>query len=142
MSYDVHITRAEHWTDSSESPISLDEWIAYYDTDPSLAVEAGGSPDLAVWTGHPTDPWAIWWWHGRIVCKGPDDPMLAKILAIAGALQARVFGDDGEEYVLGPDGSVVMKGEQPAAEEAGPRTRAEPTKSTWLSRLLARLTGS
>lgn len=30
MSYDIHITRASHWTESTEFPISLDELRLYF----------------------------------------------------------------------------------------------------------------
>lgn len=30
MSYDIHITRAKHWTESAESPITIDELKSFF----------------------------------------------------------------------------------------------------------------
>jgi hypothetical protein len=66
VGYDVHITRAEHWVDSEEHPISLPEWLRYVASDPemrldgvSIAHDPKGNPilaieseGLAVWTAY------------------------------------------------------------------------------------------
>jgi len=117
MGYDVHITRADDWTDSEKTPITLDEWLAYIEADPemrhdgfaeartpeghTLRIEADG---LSVWTaysGH--DPEANtggWfsWNDGDICVKNPDEEILRKMYAIAQVFDAHVQGDDGEEY--------------------------------------------
>jgi hypothetical protein len=36
--------------------------------------------------------------QGEVVVKNPDEPTIAKMIAIAGQLGARVEGDDGETY--------------------------------------------
>jgi hypothetical protein len=65
MGYDVHITRAAHWSDSAATPITLDEWIEHVRSDPELrldghaeALSSSGetvryeSAGLVVWTAH------------------------------------------------------------------------------------------
>ena len=111
MGYDLHITRAKHWTDSESIPITDAEWKTLVASDPQLdligAAEAV-APDgilryenagLARWSGHPTDE-EVWFdlRHGRVVVKNPDEPTIAKMVAVATALGARVVGDDGETY--------------------------------------------
>jgi hypothetical protein len=62
MGYDIHITRTDDWTESENDPITIEEWIAYIDSDPDMQLEGfaeattsdGGkirieSPGLAVW---------------------------------------------------------------------------------------------
>jgi hypothetical protein len=39
MSYDVHITRAEEWSENKRTPITLEEWVAYAKSDPELRVD-------------------------------------------------------------------------------------------------------
>lgn len=114
MGYEVHITRANDWTASESNPISLEEWVAYVDSDPemrfdtaaeatvptgeSLRYENGG---LAVWTAYPSHGVGgnmAWFDHreGRIVVKDPDDEIRRKMYAIAVQLGAHVQGDEGE----------------------------------------------
>lgn len=110
MGYDLHITRAADWTDSENAPISLEEWARYIRTDPEMRLDGFAEvtlPDgrilrtegegLAVWTAFPVP---VWFAHraGRIVVKNPDEEIIAKMIAIAGALGAHVVGDEGEEY--------------------------------------------
>ena len=116
MGYDIHITRAHEWLDSSESPISLAEWLSYVHEDPGMRQDgfaeattpAGDtirteSEGLAVWTAHSKhgvgQNMAWFDWHdGHIVCKNPDDEILKKMKAIAGHFHAKVQGDELEEY--------------------------------------------
>ena|SRR5207248_6257924 len=68
MGYDVHITRATHWTDSPEHAISLDEWTSYLRSDKEMRLDnratgvttAGDtvvteSPGIAVWVSWKKD---------------------------------------------------------------------------------------
>jgi hypothetical protein len=100
MGYDVHIV--------AEDEIPLETWQAFVERDPDLrldgfaeATSPGGdvirieSPGLAVWTAHE----AVFDWRGgRIVVTNPDETIVAKMRAIARALDARVQGDEGEFY--------------------------------------------
>ena len=116
MGYDIHITRAEEWSDSEAAPITLEEWLAYIASDPEmrhdgfaeartprgdvLRIEHEG---LAIWTAWPGEgrgsghAWMDYH-RGRIVVKNPDKALLAKMCAIAEKLGARVQGDEGETY--------------------------------------------
>jgi hypothetical protein len=115
MGYEVHITRAEHWAHSEQSPIELDEWTALVDADSEMQLDDAviavdgkpalvyQNPGLAVWTGYSRhDPAGNKAWfdyrRGRVVVKNPDEEILAQMQKIAGRLGARVVGDDGEAY--------------------------------------------
>jgi hypothetical protein len=116
MGYDLHITRASHWTESSSSPILLTEWIDFVDKDPEMHLDdiaigrVKGKPaisyrnkGLAVWTaysGHDPKGNMAWFdYHeGEIVVKNPDDEILGKMKMIASHFAACVMGDDGELY--------------------------------------------
>lgn len=116
MGYDVRLTRASDWFESESDPIHLEEWQAYVDSDPEFRMDnfaeattsAGetiryDNEGLAVWTaysGHGEDGNMAWFDYreGRIVVKNPDDEILAKMKQIAKFFQARVVGDEGEEY--------------------------------------------
>jgi hypothetical protein len=119
MGYDVHITRAEEWSRSKEHPITLDEWLAYVDSDaemrldgfaevttPSaerLRIEARG---IAVWTAYSrhSNGATAWFSHRshKVTVTNPDAEVISKMARIAAALGAHVQGDEGER--CGPDG--------------------------------------
>jgi hypothetical protein len=99
MGYDLHITRAELWADNEGREISADEWHALVDADPELELAGYNGPHFAFWTAHPTDPEAwLNWSSGNIETKNPDRPLVGKMIEIAGRLEGRVQGDDGELY--------------------------------------------
>ena len=111
MGYDLHITRAERWTESEDSPIRADEWLAVVAADPDFELTGVASvdtpegslryenPGLVRWTGHP-DQEEVWFdfRDGHVVVKNPDEATIARMIAVAGRLGARVLGDDGETY--------------------------------------------
>lgn len=143
MGYDVHITRAADWTNSESNPITLDEWLAYIESDPELRLDgfaeastpAGDqiryeNPGLAVWTqwpGHDQDGNQAWFDHsgGRIVVKSPDNAILAKMCAIAKKMGARVQGDEGEYYPEAHEGGTDESATMPTL----------PSPSSWWRRL-------
>lgn len=108
MSYAIHITRAEEWTRSAKTPISLGEWRAVIATDPTLECDDQDEP-AADWSAHPDSMSRplFRWIDGRIEVERPDEATVAKALALAKTLQAQVIGDDGETYhqPSTPDGS-------------------------------------
>jgi hypothetical protein len=125
MGYNVHITRAEEWFDSADSPITLDEWSAYVRGDPELRAErsaAASQPDgsgslevelsgLCVWTGwsqHGRSDAMVCFWHsdGRITSCAIDEEVLSKLHRVAQRLGGRLVGDEDEEY--GPDGRPLV----------------------------------
>jgi len=116
MGYDVHITRAQDWTESRDHPITLSEWKAYLRSDGEMrldnraqATTSSGetitteSPGLAVWVAWKQDGVGgghAWFSYddGAITVKDPDRDILRKMFSIAVALKARVQGDEGETY--------------------------------------------
>ncbi len=112
MGYDIHITRADHWTDSESQPIGREEWISFLTADAEMRLDnfaeaetSGGeiiryeNEGLAVWTSYSGDGTA--WFdyrHGEIIVKNPDEEILGKMRQIATAFGARVMGDEGELY--------------------------------------------
>jgi hypothetical protein len=135
MGYDVHITRADDWTESEAKPIRLEEWLEYVARDPEMRLDGVAEaqlPDgstlryenagLAIWTSG-TGEGGNWFdfRRGRVIVKNPDELILAKMVGIAAKLGARVQGDDGELYG------------DPSA-PAGSRARTQ----SWWRRLLRR----
>lgn len=47
---------------------------------------------------HPLEPWPLWWNEGEVYTKNPDKHTVKKLIEIAQQLNARVLGDDGEQY--------------------------------------------
>ena len=113
MGYDLHITRADEWSESESRPISLEEWLAVVADDPELHRDPADAnsqwPGFVYWAdpSQPVEEWWQWLCHerGEIVTKSPDAPLRRKMHELAARLGARVLGDDGEEY--GADGQPV-----------------------------------
>lgn len=118
MGYDIHITRAESWSDVEKArTITAEEWLEYVKTDPELKLAGYNGPCFALWSGKSrySDPWFDWS-AGDLHTKNPDPPVIAKAIEIAHALGARVQGDDGEIYL--PGGQI----EQDGVIQSGPKT--------------------
>jgi hypothetical protein len=99
MGYDVHITRADDWVDNEAHRIEASEWHALIESDSELRLAGYNGPHFAIWDGHPQDDEAWLDWHeGNIETKNPDEPLIQKMIEIAGRLRAKVQGDDGEVY--------------------------------------------
>lgn len=124
MSYRLHITREAQGSATEQDPASISraEWLAYVDGDPTLErndysidpqygqpdADDGGAYDtyvegLAAWLGHSGRGLKneyVWFGHNhdRVTVEDPDEETLAKMLAVAQALHARVQGDDGEYF--------------------------------------------
>lgn len=99
MGYDLHITRKKFWADQDGPQITAAEWLAYVATDPQLRLDQSSQSHavkLSLESEH-DEPW-LEWFQGDVYTKNPDEPILAKMLEIAKALNARVQGDDGEIY--------------------------------------------
>lgn len=115
MGYDVHITRAASWLDSHLNPITKTEWDAIVASDVELetSTESWLEGDLdrgiartyaTIWIAHP-DRVPFWWQDGEITSKNADQATRRKMVEIASRLNARVVGDEGEEY--GIDGAAL-----------------------------------
>jgi len=115
MGYELHITRRDNWFDTETSDISMEEWLAYVNSDKELELTNGydikvgsetqfqNNPGFCEWNAHPTEkepnarPWFSFW-EDSIDTKNPDAPTIRKMIQIASALGAKVQGDDGELY--------------------------------------------
>ena len=115
MGYELHIVRDFDWeNEENESNISLEEWLAYIQTDQELELADGyqiklkgtehiqNAPGFCNWNGHSTriddnKPWFDYG-NGMISTKHPDDETIRKMITIAQALNGSVQGDDGEPY--------------------------------------------
>ena len=132
MGYELHIVRNDEWWDEDTGGgIPFDEWSSLLDADDSMRMDGFAevsSPDgaklrienegLAVWTGYPAniDGGNQAWFdfrEGRIVCKNPDQDILKKMLEIADALNAKIVGDEGEEYNSQTDHGVPARSSNP-----------------------------
>ncbi|MBP1989538.1 hypothetical protein [Paenibacillus eucommiae] len=108
MSYDIHITRANHWTESTEIPISLDElktiFAAKNDFEYSNTFSKSGpiqisiSGDFFIWEAD--DAWVPFSYsNGKLTVSGADEgDVIDKMKEIASELNAKVQGDEGELY--------------------------------------------
>jgi hypothetical protein len=108
VGYDLHITCADEWSDSSAAPISPTEWATAAGELAGLrvagSVTTSGS-DVPVYVLDEDGPSLIYQ-SGRIVVSGVrDEDDVKRVVDIASALGARVVGDDGEEY--GADGQPI-----------------------------------
>jgi hypothetical protein len=103
MGYDLHITRAEDWTDADDAPILRDEWrtLALDDSELFAMPENG---DVFFAFGDRDNPTGWFdWSDGTVFTTGPDRATLEKMLGLAEQLGARVQGDEGEEYTSADD---------------------------------------
>jgi len=105
MGWEVHLTRAEDWSQSDERPIAADEWLAVVEGDPELRIDRANGPYFAVWSGPCSYPEGGWfdWTDGCITTKHPDRAILGKLLQLGEKLGGVVQGDDGEVYARAED---------------------------------------
>ena len=106
MGYDFHITRADHWIDSGQKPITADEWLALVEKDQSLIIDPReNGPCFALWVEHRVNhdfPWFNWS-GGEVYANRPDRKTLGKMVQLAKQLAAHVQGDEGEVYLQAED---------------------------------------
>jgi hypothetical protein len=99
MGYDVHITRAEDWSDNEGAQITPEEWLAFVRNDRELTALGQTEHCAAEWHDPAGGaPVHIEWRRGNIVVKNPTRAVVLKMEALAERLGARVQGDDGEFY--------------------------------------------
>ncbi len=113
MGYDLHIKRADNWTENAGAEIGAEEWLAVVRADPELTLDTANGPYVARCSGpsrYP-DPW-LDWFAGHVYTKIPVSALLRKMVALADRLGARVQGDDGDFY----DGSEPLDDYHAAAE--------------------------
>ena len=103
VGYELHITKATAWLDTTDMPIAQSDWEAYARTDSRLIED--GYVDWAdtgraigfVWQD-PNGPSFVWR-EGQINVKGiRNEAEISEIVKLARGLSAIVQGDDGETY--------------------------------------------
>jgi len=95
MPYNVHVVRTSHWRDAAQSPITKEEITALIAADKEMAWSPANSEEIT-WRGTPS----IRWQGGQLVSTDPDKLLTAKLIRMAGALNANLVGENGEHYVL------------------------------------------
>ena len=106
MGYDVHITRAKTRFDSTDNPISEQEWIDYVNGDQTMSLRDGGGDGLCCdWYGQCVHGDGTWfeWRKGAIYTKNPDAAIIRKMIEMSEKLEASVQGDDCEIYQAASD---------------------------------------
>jgi len=115
MSYDIHITRKNHWADDNDSVITGSEWKELADNDPEIEITgvaeaktADGKTTIRMekellgqWKKSPDDAPIYFVYsdkEGGLLVSDPDKDAINKMKEIAIRLNAKVQGDDGEVY--------------------------------------------
>jgi hypothetical protein len=106
MGYDHHITRADHWMESENDPITRAEWAAYATAHPGLRDD--GYVDWLDIGREPTyefvdrfgNVMALTWHNDQVYVYGFNGEDLSGLLAMAAELGGRFVGDEGEGYNL------------------------------------------
>lgn len=134
MAYELHVTRGRLPWENAGREITDDDLLALARTDPSLeVVPAGDGPSGVRWTAHPAGREVVFWLlDGNLVARIVDKPVIATLVDIAGRLDARVVGDDGEIYAR--DGTWT----NPEAESRSPP--AEGSRRSFFRSLFGRRT--
>ena len=114
MGYEFHITRKSNWSDDAGKVIQPDEWLALVSSleclEPVCEVPVADGvlktpPDWHShrWNAHPehrsSGPIFLLR-SGNIDFGGKDPATMGFALQLAGILNARIVGDEGEEYTL------------------------------------------
>lgn len=99
MGYELHITRRESWHDPDGPEIVATEWLELVDGDPELRLDPRNGPHFATCrrAAEPEEQW-LDWSDGNLHTKNPDRWFVCKMIEVASRLEARVVGDEGEEY--------------------------------------------
>ncbi|MEU8945329.1 hypothetical protein [Streptomyces sp. NPDC048489] len=106
MGYELHMTRASHWLDSEECPITLHEWIEFgrgsvaLQEEGYLDLDSVGRQPLFTWRGADDVTVGFHWFEGRVTSSGAHVPGvdLVGLAGLAAELAAYLIGDDGEQY--------------------------------------------
>lgn len=128
MGYEIYITRAPSHLQTTEFPISANEWRDVAEVDHELLYATDHWYDRRVGSGpierfhpwlyvkHPKSP-ALWFIDGAVSTKSPDQATIAKMVALATKLDAIVLDENGGSS-YGEDGS--WKPWEPPATPAAP----------------------
>ena len=97
--YDVHISRKANWVDDKGPRIERSEFLQYMRTDPDIRRDLENTEDdFLVSIRGQTFP--LWFnpRMGELYTKDPSPAAIEKLKQIAKALNARVQGDEGENF--------------------------------------------
>lgn len=104
MGYDLHVTRASHWTRTAGSQITEDEWTKVSTADPDLQQDQSNGANAVVWVDAEGQRRGWFdWYDGVVYTTDPDRATVAKLMELATRLGARVQGDSGEFYAAVED---------------------------------------
>ncbi len=140
MAYELHITRRPDWHDASGPQITLHDWLQYVGSDSemrmdgyaeaptsagTIRIERAGTAVWVAYSGHGKQGNMACFTHfkDRISVRDPDEEIIQKMYRIAQALNAKVFGDEGEPY--GADGKATRK---PAKPQGAPAVKPQAAK--------------
>ncbi len=105
MGFEIHLTRADSWLDSTDAPISVSEWEAFASgrsdlrVSGSVSFEEVGEQPVYSWVGPAGEDVSLYWYDHRIEVTGVSDERCARALVpLAQQLSARVVDDDDEDY--------------------------------------------
>lgn len=113
MGYDLYITKASLWSESSNAPITEEEWKSVVLSDPELKMDTSaiavnpktketiqiGNPLMASWIEPKTGQKHYFYYtRGKIIVKNPSENGFKKMKAVASKLGAKVQGEEGEPY--------------------------------------------
>ncbi len=117
MGYNIYITRKQDWFDGDDSnEIKLTEWTDYIQSDSEMKLDNYAETEndleekiryenqgIAIWTSYSKHGLAdnFAWFdfsNGNVTVKNADTEIRNKMIDIAGRLNAKVQGDDGETY--------------------------------------------
>ena|SRR5689334_12074242 len=104
MGYDLHITRAGHWLDAADQPISRQEWHVYAAGHPAMRqtgwndwADIGPEPVYDWPAGH-EDRSSLSWRDGKVTVIGVYTDYIPGLVTIAADLNANLIGEEGERY--------------------------------------------
>jgi len=110
MSYDLHITKAENWWQSEENPIKREEIMSLLSSEINFSIKSqmvirnplNGDEicipgEYIVWQKDGEELW-FRYTGNRIIGQGHCDEDIENLKHIAGILNAKVQGDEGEIY--------------------------------------------
>lgn len=115
MSYDLHITRREVWSDTFGSEITLQDWLDYLSIDQSLQKDVRFESSRDTGTSTESDElttvlWSEWpsrgdgdearlsLLNGNICATDADADLRQKMFVMAHVLGAKLQGEKGETY--------------------------------------------
>ena len=116
MGYDLHITRRKDWCNEGDD-IGFEEFVAYVRGDKEFTYPGQLGDDAADWRSPKTgyESW-LCWSEGQAYTKNPEPEFMDKLVAVAGALGAKLQGDDGEVYLS----STEVQGKDVASSAPAP----------------------